>query len=371
LTRTTTLAALAGVTAISLMVPVAAQATTKTVYEGLPVKAQKQFLAVPYEADAIDFFPHTVTINVGDSVKFVPTAFHNVDIPARGKKPIPLLLTGPPVSGAVDAAGAPYWFNGLPTVKFNPKMVPPNTHVDFSPTKQAAGKAKKVTYTGAKEVLSPIPFNAGPKPLTVKFTKAGTVTYYCPLHTGMTGKVRVLPKSRAIPSAKADAKALKAQIDRDFKVAKTLSSTPPTPGVVHVGYAGDHGVEYFGFLPKTTTVPVGTTLTFQMTPKSIENHTATTGPGNPTVDLDTYLGKIAASFFAPQFDPAGVYPSEPSAPTALTPTSHGNGFWNSGVLDSLPSALLPPSRAVTFAAAGTYQFWCMVHPQMHGTVVVQ
>jgi plastocyanin len=371
LTRHSTLAALAGAAAVSLLLPVAARAATKTVYEGLPVAAQKKFLAVPYEADAIDFFPHTVTIHVGDSVKFIPTAFHNIDIPARGKKPIALLLTGPPVAGAVDAAGAPYWFNGLPTVKFNPKMVPPNTTVDFSPTKRAAGKGKTVTYTGAKEVLTPIPFNAGPKPLTVKFTKAGTVTYYCPLHTGMTGKVRVMPKSRAIPDAKADAKTLQAQIDRDFKVAKKLSTAPMPAGVVSVGYAGDFGVEYFGFLPKTTTVPVGTTLKFQMSPKSLENHTATTGPGNPTEELDTYLGKIAASFFAPQFEPAGVYASEPSAPTALTPTLHGNGFWNSGVPDSLPSALLPADRSVTFSAPGTYQFWCMVHPQMHGTVIAQ
>jgi plastocyanin len=26
---------------------------------------------------------------------------------------------------------------------------------------------------------------------------------------------------------------------------------------------------------------------------------------------------------------------------------------------------------VTFTAPGTYEFYCMVHPQMHGTVVVQ
>ena len=80
----TRLIALTGTVAASLAFPVAAHAAiVKKVYEGLPTKDQKRFLAVPYEADAIDFFPHTVTIHVGDSVKFLPTAFHNVDIPAK------------------------------------------------------------------------------------------------------------------------------------------------------------------------------------------------------------------------------------------------------------------------------------------------
>ena len=40
----------------------------------------------------------------------------------------------------------------------------------------------------------------------------------------------------------------------------------------------------------------------------------------------------------------------------------------------IPSCARPDdttSNAVTFSAPGTYQFYCMVHPQMHGTVIVQ
>ena len=54
-----------------------------------------------------------------------------------------------------------------------------------------------------------------------------------------------------------------------------------------------------------------------------------------------------------------------------TPTAHGNGFWNSGALDNVKSSPQPTSNSVTFTAPGTYQFYCMVHPQMHGTVIVQ
>ena len=40
------------------------------------------------------------------------------------------------------------------------------------------------TYTGKKGVATPIPFGDNPKPLIVKFTKPGTVKFYCDLHPG-------------------------------------------------------------------------------------------------------------------------------------------------------------------------------------------
>ena len=43
----------------------------------------------------------------------------------------------------------------------------------------------------------------------------------------------------------------------------------------------------------------------------------------------------------------------------------------SGALDrSSTTPQLPPSSLVTFSAPGTYQFYCMIHPFMHGTVTV-
>jgi plastocyanin len=67
-----------------------------------------------------------------------------------------------------------------------------------------------------------------------------------------------------------------------------------------------------------------------------------------------------------------VYPSDPPGTlAALSPTLHGNGFWNSGVLDTAKATPLPTSNAVTFTTPGTYNFYCLIHPFMHGTVVVQ
>ena len=74
------------------------------------------------------------------------------------------------------------------------------------------------------------------------------------------------------------------------------------------------------------------------------------------------------------FASQAVYPSDPppAGPAALTPTLHGNGFWNSGALDLVKrDAAAAVATSVTFAAPGTYNFYCLVHPFMKGTVVVQ
>jgi plastocyanin len=352
--------AVIGGAALSLVLAPAAHAATKSVDMGLPVKSQKAFIA-KLGADVNDFFPHGVTIHAGDSVRFVPVGFHNVDIPARGKKPLPLLATGAPVSGSLDAAGSPFWFNGRPNVGFNPAVA-------------VGSLGKTVSYTGAKAVQSGLPLVPHPKPMTVRFPKAGSYTYYCDVHSGMKGTVRVLAKSKPIPAAKADKKTLAAQLANDLKIAKGLTTATLPANTVTIGNAGAHGVEVYTFLPNTLTVPVGTTVKFQMSPKTYEDHTATTGPGDAENDPNSYLGKLANSFEAPVIDPAGVYPSDPppAGPAKLTTTSHGNGYWNSGVLDVLSATpQLPPSSSVTFTGAGTYRFVCLIHPFMRGTVVVQ
>jgi len=121
----------------------------------------------------------------------------------------------------------------------------------------------------------------------------------------------------------------------------------------------------------TGTVIVGTTLKFSMSPKTTETHTATFGPGDPEHDPASYLGQVAAGFAKPVFDNISTYPSDvPGTPVALTPVLHGNGFWNSGAIDQNASPL-PSSNTVTFGAPGTYTYYCMIHPFMKGTVVVQ
>jgi len=115
-------------------------------------------------------------------------------------------------------------------------------------------------------------------------------------------------------------------------------------------------------------VQTGTTLTLQMPKSSSEVHSFTFGPSNGE---DGYVDQIATSLLGPVFNPIGVYPSEqPTAISTYLPTLHGNGFWNSGLLDSDSATPLPSRTQVTFGQPGTYSYLCLIHPFMQGKVTV-
>ena len=113
---------LAGVAAAALVaLPGVAQAagSTKSVDMGTPISAQKTLQK--YGADVNDFFPHSISVHVGQKVRFVPTGFHTVDFVPRGGNGLDLLVPQTDVTGAKDAAGNPFWFSdiGQKNVGFN------------------------------------------------------------------------------------------------------------------------------------------------------------------------------------------------------------------------------------------------------------
>jgi plastocyanin len=338
--------------------PAAAAAKTKQVSMGLPTKAAVTSFQ-KLNGDANAFFPSSVTVATGDKVRFTVAGFHNIDFPAAGANPLALFTpTGNKVTGENDAAGAAFWFNGLDTLGFNPELAP-------------AGFGKTFTYNGSKRVLSGLPLVDNPKPVSVRFAKAGTYRYFCDIHPGMIGTVKVVKKRGAVPGAKADARAVKKQVAAGLKTLKTISQTTVGAETVQVGGAGKGGVESFDFFPASPAVKVGTTVTFTMPVGSTEAHTATTGPGN-IEDPASYIGALAAGFEAPAIPGAALYPSDVPGQTAasLTKTLHGNGFWNTGVIDAVDQSPPPASNKVTFAEAGQFDFYCLIHPFMKATVTV-
>ena len=118
----------------------------------------------------------------------MPTGFHSVDIPRKGGQALRAdpadrpadrrRATTPPArrSGSTASAG-----------RLQPAARPPGLF------------GKKVTFTGAKRVESGLPLAEKPKPFTVRFTKTGTYTYYCDVHAGMKGTVKVVAKKRQGP----------------------------------------------------------------------------------------------------------------------------------------------------------------------------
>jgi plastocyanin len=360
------LAAVTGGTFVALALPMAAHATTHTVYMGEPPKTQNSF-EQKYSVDVNDFFPHGVTVHVGDSVKWMP-GFHTVDIPGRGQKSLGLVVpNGPKASGANDQAGNPFWFNGQTEFGFNPSVLK---------------VTKKATYNGKSRVDSGINFAGRPAPFVVKFTKTGTYTYYCDVHPGMKGVVRVVAKSSKAPSTKDDATAVKKQVAQDLKTAAHVDKTIPPTATVLMGASGKGNVEYYGFFgPKS--IKAGTTITFKMGKGVVDQHTATTdtgasstpppAPGGNDAIPDPYLANLANTFNSPgPFDPIATFGSDQAGgtPASLGPQLHGNGFWNTGVLANGNAFTLPGSATVRFDTPGTYTFYCLIHNFMHITLQV-
>lgn len=335
-------------------VPAAALAGSKAVFVGPPPSIAK--IAAPllpknfvhaYSPDINAFFRARTTIHVGDTVSFKFRGFHDVDLPGKAGSRLPLIVPGTTLATGNDAAGNPFWFSGhLPAVGFNPALM---------------ARSKSTTYNGSARLVSGL---GQGKPFNIKFSKTGSFRFYCDVHPGMVGTIVVKPKSATIPTAKQDTVAANAQATADVKAAKALPKTKVPTNTVSLGESAPGGVELFAMFPATLTVNAGTTVTFRMSKKSFETHTATFGP-------PSYLGPLERSFTG-AVSPTAVFPSDPVQPITLTPTSHGNGFANTGALDTeAASKQVPPSSQIDFTTPGTYRFVCLIHPFMVGTVVVK
>ena len=205
------------ITVVALAAPAAAGAATKTVTMGMTPK-QGKVMQQQLSSDANQFFPGTVTVHTGDTVKFLPYGFHNADFPKSGGDARPLVVPGAAASGQVDAAGVPFWFNGLPTLGLNPALLKSNF-------------GKTVKYTGAKAVNSGLPLANKPKPFKVRFPEAGKFNYFCDVHPGMKGKVHV-KKGGTIPSKRDDERAVDKQVDKAVSAARKLRKTDPPANTV-------------------------------------------------------------------------------------------------------------------------------------------
>jgi plastocyanin len=342
-----------------LAAPATAGAATKTVVAGPFGKAnQKTYEAAL--ADANTYFRRVVTIHKGDSVRWTINGFHSVTFVPKGSPPPGLLAPDPstPISGVNDPAGQPFWFNGQPSVNFNPLAGLPQGGKTFSST--------KLTSSG-------LPLSEGPpKPYKLKFNSTGTFKYLCVVHPGMTGSVKVVAKGRRVPSARADrreaARQQKTLLQRVARLTTGIG-TEDLEKTIQAGNDRKSGETIFKFFPANPTFKVGDTVTLQMSPGSTDIHTLTFGPSN---GKDAYVDQVATAF-QESFDPRGAYPSENPAngvPNYTGNTMHGNGFFNTGPMDTDPASPLPSSTKVRFTTAGKFTFICVIHPFMRSEVTV-
>lgn len=346
-------AAVISAAAFALLAPAGAVAKTFTVSVGPPRQ-------LPAHLDMDAFFPSALTVHVGDSVRFAIHGFHDVAYLPPGAAPPPLAIPAPGVtSGNVrDPAGMPFWFDAAPRLEVNPAVG------------QAAGGS---TLTPRRYMNSGLPSrNKLTETYVLRFTQAGSFRLFCLVHRGMSAIVRVVPRRRPTPSAAQVRATARAQLRAALRLARRLERIKPPRLEVLAGH--DSGpVAWMRFFPEHLRIRAGQTVQFTVDSEH-EGHTITFGP-------EAYTGAIERTLVEPQpvaggppaliFNPLGVYRSDPpGALLADTGTNHGNGFLNSGLLDTDPHTPNPSSVRITFTKPGTYRFECVIHPNMDGTVTV-
>jgi plastocyanin len=333
----------------------AAMAKTKTVFAGGPPPKASDAGNAKFakDLDLNGFFGRKLAIHVGDSVKWVfsKRVVHTVTFLAPGQA-LPSLEQADaanPYSGFNDATNSPFWFNGQPSL-----LIPPD---HAFPVGGATTDGKSYHNSG----LSAPAF----KSYSLKFTRKGTFKYYCLAHPGMDGTVKVVAKSKKIPSAAADRRARIAQFKDAVKRSKALADFHPTGTTVVAGH--DKGnVSWFRFFPATRTIQAGQAVHFTIS-STAEIHTMTFGP-QPLKDF-VMVQPQASGPPRLQFSPYTFLPSDPMIPP-YTGTNHGDGFFNTGILDTNPQSPPPGSVDVTFTTPGTYSFECTIHPGMQGKIIV-
>ncbi len=332
-----------------------AQARVKTVFAGPVARG-------PADGDYDAFFRRQVTVNVGDSVRWVEHGFHTVTfVPSgRGEPPLAAPDRLRPIGGAADAVNAPFWFNGQPSLRIPPLVA-------F----RAGGPALGLpTYHN-----SGLPVTSRPSfPYTLRFTRPGTYSYVCVVHPGMRGSVRVVPRGVPVPSALADRRAAAAEQAADARIASRQRRFTPPAGVVSAGHdAGD--VALFRFFPAVITIAAGQSVRFVMGSHR-EIHTVTFGPPAYRKGLEDRLLTVGRAPTPRQLPPVTLNPlvflaSDPPVLPPYTGSNHGSGFLNSGQLDTIPASPFPSSVTVTFPTSGTYVYECLIHPGMEARVQVR
>lgn len=362
--------------AIAALAAGSASAATWTVYGGLPLKRPPE--GTPKQADVEQFAPLAITINAGDKILFKTTEGHTVTFP--GKRPLASLEfalpdpAGSTYSGINDAAGNPFYFDGLTKWLYNAPLL-----LEPSGSAQVANNA---AYHN-RLIFGADPPDK-PQSATLTFPKPGVYRYLCLFHNLMKGTVVVKPKGVPVQSPTAVTASIARQITKDVATLRALAKTKPSadPATVWMGVGNANQVSLDVFVPDKLTVPVGTTVTFVVKSPS-QSHNVAFGPlpwlkkFSETQDLFPFGPPGTPNQVLPTF----IYGSDPADPTtgvySYDGTSHGNGVFITSMNDKLGPVLdlapinVPDTTKITFTKAGTYHFICQLHgPDMSGDITV-
>ncbi len=345
------------------LAPAAGPPSGVTVFAGPPLQAPPP--GVSRQADALFFYPRSVTIHAGQSITWQLLGFHTVTFPGK-RKPYPFVDSSGKQPTVRDAAGQPLWWSGkVPLLTVSPLAILQQGADTLSSPSQTAS-------SGLLRVLTASQANP-PAPYTLTFANPGVYHYQCAVHPGMRGVVIVKPAGVGVPAAASEAAAAQERLQKTIADLKQLQKLrPKTPRTVFVGLGRNAtGAEVAAFSPSRLVVGVGDSVKF-VNHDQTDIHTVTFGKPKTT-------GKIEKNFVAQhgrqiRLSPLGAFASEPpGAPADYDGTNHGNGYLNSGLLQpkDSPASAGPRSFTVTFTKKGTYHYECVIHSNMDGTIVVR
>jgi plastocyanin len=317
----------------------------------------------PETADANLYFPQRVQIHVGDTVTFKSDGFHTATYLGTHKgDEFPIFAPAEDKSaygGIADAAGSPFYFNGLPKFAYNvPALAPIGSNV----------------IKGGADVHSSGILDK--KGYTFKFTKPGDYVFHCLVHGMMSVHVVVKPKAARLQSPTKTLKALAAEVVSAVATAKALDKVAPdAPNTVYAGVGKQvpgGSMELMAFKPQKLQVKVGTTVTFQNN-SPMEIHNIVFGPGDYLESSFNTLDLVPQGPGQPnQVWPFFFYGTDPAQGGVYTysGTNHGNGFFATPLTGPVGSPL-PQTVKITFTKPGVFKYICGIHgPDMNGEIDV-
>ena len=304
------------------------------------------------------FLPGNVTVKTGDSITFSSASFHTVAIGGK----FPSIIVPDPehgkYAGINDAAGKPFYFNGLGKLIYNGfALAPFGPHVVTPGVKASSG------------VLSPNGPKAAPAVFTFSFPKAGTYHFYCSVHPNMKATVVVASGAPPKSPAQVTAQALQETAAGWAKTKQAAAAANPPAKTVYMGVGDKETI--LAFFPPRLSVKAGTTVTF-VNKSPQEPHSAVWGPKKWVQQFSQKTDLFPMGPKAPnQAAPVIPYGSEPKGQYSYDGKTHGNGFFATPVTSDDRSLPLPQSWKVTFTKPGSYKYICWIHgPDMSGTIVV-
>jgi plastocyanin len=351
-------AALCAAVLAALVLGGSAQAATWKVLVGEQTKPPA---GTPKGTTLNQFFPGQIDVNVGDKVTFQSRGFHTVSY-LGGNQSGPAGFIPDPTKALyeniLDAAGQPFYFNGLPKFVFNLAAFAPNGP-------KAVANAKAVVSSG---IIAPGP-NGKPVTATYTFPTQGGYTMLCAIHQGMKMVVNVKAKGASVQTTKDVAGRAKVETDAAWAKAKALAATKVPANTVYQGVGTKTTI--LGFFPNELRVKAGTTVSFVNKSPS-EPHNVAFGPKKYLQQFSNQqdlfpMGPNSKN----QVAPVHVYGTEPRGQYSYDGKNHGNGFFVTPLVDAIPASPLPAVSRVTFTAPGRYHYICFLHgPDMAGDIVV-